>query len=332
MYGPRQHSSPTSPSGTSSSVPGSRTRTSSSGESGVPTVVARAGRGAPGRVVRNRPSPIPNSCADHRPRRSSPSNSAGGTFAPDSTTCSNVRATASNAGWSGAPKWPCPSSTCVAPAAASSGSDSSRSAGPSTRAAPTLCGACTAQTMPALWITGMRCATRVPGVHPHDRAYSAALYQYSACRRGITLGTPVVPPESWNTATSSTPTSRWISSTTVRADVGSASGTGSSSTSTCRSVGCPDCCCAAKATRSNPRVPASTRWATAPTRRLISPISWPRCAASVHTGTSPALSTPYQATTDPTRLVTWNSTGSPGRRPRPARAAASRSEAASSSR
>jgi len=57
-----------------------------------------------------------------------------------------------------------------------------------------------------------------------------------------------------------------------------------------------------------------------------------RCAASVHTGTSPALSAPYQATTLPSRLVTWNSTGSPGASPRAARPAASRSVRSSSSR
>jgi len=43
-------------------------------------------RGAAGRVVRNSPSPMPNSCPDHSPHRSSSSNRAGGTFVPDSTT------------------------------------------------------------------------------------------------------------------------------------------------------------------------------------------------------------------------------------------------------
>jgi hypothetical protein len=44
--------------------------------------------------------------------------------------------------------------------------------------------------------------------------------------------------------------------------------------------------------------------------------------ASAQTGTSPALRTPYQARTAPSRLVTWNSTGSPGTSPSPASPAA----------
>ena len=113
---------------------------------------------------------MPKSCPDHRPRRSRSSNSAGGTFAPDSTTCVNAAAAAANPGCATAPKWPWPSSTWVARSRAMNGSDPSRSAVPSTRHAPTLCGAWTAQTTPALWMIGIRCATRVSGVHPHERA------------------------------------------------------------------------------------------------------------------------------------------------------------------
>ena len=52
------------------------------------------------------------------------------------------------------------------------------------------------------------------------------MYQYSACSRGISFGTPVVPPESWKTATSSGSMPRWISSTCVRASAGSRSALG----------------------------------------------------------------------------------------------------------
>ena len=151
-------------------VPGSRILISSIGERGVPTVVARASRGAPGRVVRNSPSPMPNSCPDHSPRRSRSSNRAGGTFVPERITCVTDAVAAANPASSAmALKCPCPSRTWVARSLAISGRETSRSAVPRTRQAPALCGPWTAHTMPALWMTGIRWATRVSGV-PAPRA------------------------------------------------------------------------------------------------------------------------------------------------------------------
>ena len=86
MYGPRQHSSPTSPSGTSSSLPGSSTRTSSSGEIGVPTVVRRSSGDASSGVTRNMPSAIPNSWPTATPSRPVAAKSSSETFAPERTT------------------------------------------------------------------------------------------------------------------------------------------------------------------------------------------------------------------------------------------------------
>ena len=86
MYGPWQHNSPTSPSGTSSSPPGSSTRTSSSGEIGIPTVVRRSSGDASSGLTRNMPSAIPNSCPTLRAAAGGRRNSSSETFAPDRMT------------------------------------------------------------------------------------------------------------------------------------------------------------------------------------------------------------------------------------------------------
>ena len=189
-------------------------RISSSVLSGVPTVRSRASRGSSSGETTNRPSPIPNSWPDQIPRRSSSWKRASGTLAPESTTWRSDGRSRRGPGCGERVVVRVPDETASASARASSGSalDRVRRA-EHEGGADGSAAAWTAQVIPALWTTGIRCATRVSWSSRAARRRPRRCTSTRRAAAGSASGVPVVPPESWSTARSSGPTWAWASAT-----------------------------------------------------------------------------------------------------------------------
>ena len=274
----------------------------------MPTVVARASRGRAGpggeeqplAHAEELPGPQPAAFQRRRTARAAPSRR---TAPPASATPPRPR----SPGGRPRRKWPWPSSTWVTRSRAISGSGAVEVGGAQHQA-----GADAVRRVHGADDAGVvddRDQVRDPACPVSSPRSGRRRRRCTSTRRaaaGSPSGTPVVPPESWKTATSS--------GSMPGLDLldGRARGRGrrrrpasrrrrypaspSPRTSTCAQGRVVPLLLGGEPDQVEAARPASTRCATAPTRRLISPISWPRCAASVHTGTSPALSTPYQAT------------------------------------
>ena len=137
--------------------------------SGVPTVVSLASPGESSRVTAKKPSAIPNSWPAQMPRFSICANRSGGTFAPDSTTRRTDPDRARDAVGDG-PVVGVPDEYVRDLLLDQQWQRCCGVGGSEDQAGAALCGAWTPQTIPALWMIGMRWATRLCSSHPSRSA------------------------------------------------------------------------------------------------------------------------------------------------------------------